>query len=66
MVSRFRLMKHRQAIETHLFTRAMGLFDLQPTVTLFDLTNTFFEGAASRNPRPSGGTRRISAATVGC
>ena len=36
------LMKHRQAVEAHLFTRAMGLFDLQPTVTLFDLTNTFF------------------------
>ena len=31
------LMKHRQAIETHLVTRAMGLFDLQPTVTLFDV-----------------------------
>ena len=60
------LMKHRQAIEAHLFTRAMGLFDLQPTVTLFDLTNTFFEGAARRHPRRSGGTRRRSAATVGC
>ena len=49
------LMKHRQAIETHLFTRAMGLFDLQPTVTLFDLTNTFFEGAASRQPKAQRG-----------
>ena len=27
------LVKHREAIETHLFDRAMGLFDLQPTVT---------------------------------
>ena len=35
------LMKHRQAVEAHLFTQAMGLFDLQPTVTLFDPTNTF-------------------------
>ena len=61
------LMKHRQAIEAHLFTRAMGLFDLQPTVTLFDLTNTFFErGRPAVNPRRSGGTRRRSAATVGC
>ena len=60
------LMRHRQAIEAHLFTRAMGLFDLEPTVTLFDLTNTFFEGAATVNPRPSGGTRRRSAATVPC
>ena len=49
------LMRHRQAIEAHLFTRAMGLFDLQPTVTLFDLTNTFFEGAASRQPKAQRG-----------
>ena len=35
------LMKHRQAVEAHLFTQAMGQFDLQPTVTLFDPTNTF-------------------------
>ena len=49
------LMKHRQAIEAHLFTRAMGLFDLRPTVTLFDLTNTFFEGAASRQPKAQRG-----------
>ena len=49
------LMKHRQAIEAHLFTRAMGLFDLQPTVTLFDLTNTFFEGAASHQPKAQRG-----------
>ncbi len=41
------LMAHREAIERHLFDRAMGLFDLHPTVTLYDLTNTFFEGAAS-------------------
>ena len=49
------LMKHRQAIEAHLFTRAMGLFDLQPTVTLFDLTNTFFEGAGSHQPKAQRG-----------
>ena len=27
------LMAHREAIERHLFDRAMGLFDLHPTVT---------------------------------
>ena len=48
------LMRHRQAIEAHLFTRAMGLFDLEPTVTL-DLTNTFFEGAARRQPKAQRG-----------
>ena len=49
------LMKHREAIERHLFSRAMGLFDLEPTVTLFDLTNTFFEGAARDQPKAERG-----------
>ncbi len=39
-------MAHREAIEHHLFGRAMDLLDLQPTVTLYDLSNTSFEGAA--------------------
>ncbi len=38
------LMANRQAIEHHLFEQAMRLFDLQPTVALYDLTNTYFEG----------------------
>ena len=45
------LMAHREAIERHLFERAMGLFDLHPTVTLYDLTNTYFEGEAKRQPK---------------
>ena len=45
------LMAHRAAIEHHLFDRAMGLFDLCPTVTLYDLTNTYFEGEARRQPK---------------
>ena len=45
------LMAHREAIEHHLFNRAMDLFDLQPTVTLYDLTNTFFEGGMHRQPK---------------
>ena len=45
------LMAHRQAIEHHLFDRAMGLFDLHPTVTLYDLSNTYFEGEARRQPK---------------
>ena len=49
------LMKHREAIERHLFSRAMSLFDLEPTVTLFDLTNTFFEGAARGQPKAERG-----------
>ena len=49
------LVKHREAIEAHLFERAMGLFDLQPTVTLYDLTNTYFEGEASAQPQAKRG-----------
>ena len=49
------LVKHREAIEAHLFDRAMGLFDLQPTVTLYDLTNTYFEGEASEQPQAQRG-----------
>ena len=45
------LVKHREAIEEHLFQQAMGLFDLQPTVTLYDLTNTYFEGEAGAQPK---------------
>ena len=45
------LMAHREAIEHHLFDRAMDLFDLHPTVTLYDLTNTYFEGEAGGQPK---------------
>ena len=45
------LMAHREAIEHHLFDRAMDLFDLHPTVTLYDLTNTYFEGEARGQPK---------------
>ena len=49
------LVKHREAIEAHLFDRAMGLFDLAPTVTLYDLTNTYFEGEAGAQPQAKRG-----------
>jgi len=49
------LVKHREAIEAHLFDRAMGLFDLRPTVTLYDLTNTYFEGEAGGQPQAQRG-----------
>ena len=44
------LLKHRAVIETHLFAQAMDLFDLAPTVTLYDLTNTYYEGEAHTQP----------------
>ncbi len=45
------LMAHRDVIEKHLFDRAMDLFEIEPTVTLYDLTNTYFEGAAPLQPK---------------
>ena len=44
------LVKHREAIEARLYDRAMDLFGLSATVTLFDLTNTYFEGDADKQP----------------
>ena len=49
------LMVHRKAIEEHLFDAAMTLFDLQPTVTLYDLTNTYFEGDAGAQEKAQRG-----------
>jgi transposase len=40
------LLKHRDALESHLFGTAQSLFGLIETITLYDLTNTYFEGAA--------------------
>ena len=45
------LMRHRSALEEHLFGIIQTLFGLEQTVTLYDLTNTYFEGAAEANPR---------------
>jgi len=41
-----RLLKHKDALEAHLFERERTLFNLDCTITLYDLTNTFFEGTA--------------------
>jgi hypothetical protein len=45
------LMQRRDAIESHVFDAVTGLFALQGTVTLYDLTNTYFEGAAELNDK---------------
>ena len=43
------LVRHRQSIETALFSRINDLFSLPATVTLYDLTNTYFEGEMAGN-----------------
>ena len=49
------LMKHRAAIEDHIFSSVQSLFSLDETVTLYDLTNTYFEGDAESNPKAKNG-----------
>jgi hypothetical protein len=49
------LMKHRAVIESHLFSSVQSLFSLAETVTLYDLTNTYFEGQASGNDKAKHG-----------
>ena len=49
------LIKHRAAIESRMFQSVHDLFGLQSTVTLYDLTNTYFEGSALNNPKAARG-----------
>ena len=49
------LMHHREAIESHLFSSVQSLFCLEETVTLYDLTNTYFEGEAAANSKAKHG-----------
>ena len=49
------LWKHREAIETHLYSQVRDLFSFSETITLYDLTNTFFEGVAKGNPKAQRG-----------
>jgi transposase len=50
-----RLLGHKQAIEDQIFENVQELFGFTPTVTLYDLTNTFFEGNASANAKAKRG-----------
>ena len=45
------LMRHRQQLEEALFARLHNLFGLDCTVTLYDLTNTYFEGEVGSNAK---------------
>lgn len=49
------LVRHRQALERALFARIDDLFHQVDTVTLYDLTNTYFEGTAARNGKAARG-----------
>ena len=45
------LLKHHERLERELFGQVADLFGLSSTVTLYDLTNTYFEGAAASNAK---------------
>ncbi len=49
------LVRHRDKIEDALFTNIKDLFGLPVTVTLYDLTNTYFEGTAAGNAKAARG-----------
>ena len=52
------LHKHREILQEHLFAQAQSLFALSPTVTLYDLTNTYFEGIAAGVSKARRGHRK--------
>ena len=41
------LYKHREALQEHLFAQAQSILGFGETITLYDLTNTYFEGVAA-------------------
>jgi hypothetical protein len=45
-----RLLKLNRVLERHLCEREKSLFRLGRTILLYDLTNSYFEGSAKRNP----------------
>lgn len=53
-----RLYPQRAGIESGLVQRERNLFTLEPTVFFYDLTSTYFEGRALRNPKAKHGYSR--------
>jgi len=43
------LLKNKEAIERYLYSKEKQLFGFQEVITLYDLTNTYFEGQAKGN-----------------
>jgi transposase len=55
-----RLLPHKAELEAHLKARAGELFGLRYDLLLYDVTSTFFEGKAERNPQAKLGYSRDS------
>ena len=54
-----RLLQHRDALEDHLFKSAKDLLGFDETITLYDLTNTYFEGSASGITKARNGKSKV-------
>lgn len=52
------LLPHQAALEQHLRRRLGELFALEYDLLLYDVTSTFFEGLAERNPLAQRGYSR--------
>jgi transposase len=52
------LLTHKEAIETHLKERFATLFDTGYDLLLYDVSSTYFEGEAARNPQARRGYSR--------
>lgn len=52
------LLPHKQALEQHLQERLGSLFGLAYDLLLYDVTSTYFEGEAKRNPKAQRGYSR--------
>ena len=46
-----KLLKQQPALESFLADQEQSLFDLNRNIVLYDLTNTYFEGQCTRNPK---------------
>ena len=44
-----KLYANKAALESHLYQQARDLFEFNEVITLYDLTNTYFEGSAKAN-----------------
>ena len=49
------LHKHKETIEKELRGKEVSLFDLEETIILYDMTNTYFEGICERNTKSQRG-----------
>lgn len=53
-----KLLPHKEALEKHLKERFGELFNIQYDLLLYDVTSTYFEGGAQKNPQAQRGYSR--------